>query len=151
MTEEERNWKLYEASCKRVDVLTKAQQEEDDKRDKWTMTLASGSFGLSFAFINQIVPLKEAVCLPFLLSAWACFLAVLVLGLAGFLISGLRHTYCAEEETANLELMYEGKEPVYKDRGIALDTNAVLGYLSLLFFTGGSACLIVFIGKNLLW
>jgi hypothetical protein len=150
MTPEERNWKLYEASSSRIDTFTKAGQEEDDKRDKWTMMLASGSFGLSFAFINQIVPLKEASYLPLLLSAWACFLAVLVIGLVGFLISGLLHTCLAEEESKNLQLRYEGKKPIYKNRSIAFDTNAALGYLSLLCFVGGSICLIIFIGKNIL-
>ena len=146
----EHNWKLHEASAQRIDMLTKRQGEEDDKEDKWMMSLAAGSFGLSFAFIDQIVPIKCAGHIPLLIAAWSCFIAVLVIGLIGFIVSSRGHSFLAEEETKNLALKYQGKEPEYKKRSIVFDPNAVMGYASILLFIGGSLCLILFIAKNLL-
>jgi len=146
----EHNWKLHEASVQRIDMLNKRQGEEDDKEDKWMMSLAAGSFGLSFAFIDKIVPIQSAKHIPFLLAAWSCFIAVLVIGLIGFIVSSLGHTILAEEESKNLPLKYQGKEPEYRKRSIFFDPNAVLGYASILLFIGGSLCLILFIAKNLL-
>jgi hypothetical protein len=143
-------WKLYEASSRRIDTLNKRQGEEDDKIDKWMMALASGSFGLSFAFINQIVPVNQAAHIALLIAAWSCFLAVLVLGIVGFMVSSFAHSILAKEEAQMLALKYEGREPEYKNRSIFFGANAVLGYASILLFIGGSICLILFIAKNLL-
>jgi len=149
-TGNERNWKLYEESVKRVNILNERQAEEDDKEDKWIMSLAAGSFGLSFAFIDKVVPISSAHSIPLLIAAWSCFLAVLAIGLIGFLVSSLLHTALAEEESLNLPLKYQGKEPEYKKRSIYFDPNAVLGYASILLFISGCICLILFIAKNLL-
>ncbi|MDR1202270.1 MAG: hypothetical protein LBL58_11695 [Tannerellaceae bacterium] len=81
---DEHNWKLYEAGNRIIENLNQRQGEEDDKTDKWMMTLASGSFGLSFAFINQIVPIKDASYTAFLIVAWSCFLTVLILEIIAF-------------------------------------------------------------------
>jgi hypothetical protein len=147
---EERNWKIYHAGKSEIDSLMQRQGEECDKLDKWMMTMAAGSFGLSFAFIDTIVPVKTAHYLPFLFSAWSGFLAVLVIGVIGFIVSALVHTVHAEEESKMLPLKYAGKEPEYKKRGIFFTANAVFGYAQILLFIGGSACLMTFIAKNLM-
>jgi hypothetical protein len=144
------NWKLYKASSKRIETLTRRQYDEDAKAEKWIMTLASGSFGLSFAFIGQVVKLENAQCLGFLIAAWSCFLAVLVIGLIGFSVSSFAHSVLAEEEAKNLAVKYQGKEPEYKSRSLFFGANAVLGYASILAFISGSVWLILFIAKNLL-
>jgi hypothetical protein len=99
---EERNWKLYEASTKRIDMLNQRQADEDDKISTWLMTFAAGSFGLSFAFIDNIVPIKSAHNIPLLIAAWSCFISVFVLGLIASLISSLIHSVMADEEAKNL-------------------------------------------------
>jgi hypothetical protein len=147
---DERLWKLYEASSRRIDTLNRRQGEEDDKIDKWVMTLASGSFGLSFAFINQIVPVQHAVHIPLLITAWSCFLGVLVLGIIGFMASSFAHSVLAKEEAEMLAHKYKGVEAEYKGRSIFGGANAVLGYASIMSFMVGSVCLILFIAKNLL-
>ncbi|MDR1469396.1 MAG: hypothetical protein LBT00_08900 [Spirochaetaceae bacterium] len=144
------HWKLYEASSKRIEALNQRQGEEDDKTDKWMMTLASGSFGLSFAFINQIVPVNSAGHIALLIAAWSCFLSVLVLGIIGFAVSSFCHSALAKEEAEMLALKYKGVDAEYKNRSIFFGANAVLGYASILFFISGSICLILFIAKNLL-
>jgi hypothetical protein len=147
---EAREWKLYEASARRIEILDKRQGDEDDKTDKWIMTLASGSFGLSFAFINQIIPVNQAAHTALLIAAWSCFLATLVVEIVGFTVSSFAHSLLSQEEAEALALKYKGIEPEYKDRSIFFSANAVLGYASILLFIGGSVCLILFIAKNLL-
>jgi hypothetical protein len=144
------NWKYYEASRHQIEILNQRQGEEDDKIDKWLMTLASGSFGLSFAFINQIVPMAEATHAALLIAAWSCFLAVLILEIIAFMMSSFCHSLLAQQENKILELKYQGIEPEYKKRSIFFSANALLGYVSILLFIGGSLCLVLFIAKNLL-
>jgi hypothetical protein len=136
------DWKIYETSAKRIHDLNQSSAHEIDKEDKWMMTLAAGSFGLSFAFIDKIVPIQSAHHIPFLLAAWSCFLAILSIGLIGFIVSALGHTVLAEEESKALPFKYEGKKPEYKKRGIFFDPNIVLGYASNILFIGGSICLV---------
>lgn len=147
---EERNWKLYEASYKQYDMLSKRQWEQDASCDKWTMTVAAGSFGVSFAFIDKIVDIKNAAFIGVLIGGWSCFLAILTLGFIGFTISSLIHSLMAKEEVEALDLKYKGIDPEYKNRSIFFGINSVLGYLQILLFIGGSICLFLFIGKNLL-
>jgi hypothetical protein len=149
-TLDDRNLKLYETESRFIETLNQRQGEEDDKIDKWMMSLASGSFGLSFAFINQIVPINNAVHIAFLIAAWSCFLSVLILGIISFMVSSFCHSVFANEEAEALKLKYQGIEPEHKNRSIFFGANALLGYASILLFIGGSLCLILFIAKNLL-
>ncbi|MDR2313452.1 MAG: hypothetical protein LBE02_02850 [Spirochaetaceae bacterium] len=114
---QEEKWKLYEANERCTNKLIETQQKTDAFADKWLITLAAGSFGLSFIFIESLVPLEKAVSKPLLIAAWGCFAVVLALQLAGFIISSIRFTLLAAEADKGLLLMYEGKEPDYKRGG----------------------------------
>jgi hypothetical protein len=52
----EHNWKLYEANEHLTDKLIETREKTDAFADKWLMTLTAGSFGLSFALIDILVP-----------------------------------------------------------------------------------------------
>jgi hypothetical protein len=145
---QEEKWKIREAGQHYIDQCNQRQWDQDAKFDKWLLTLASGSFGLSFAFIDRIVPLSESSCRALLLAAWACFAAVLVLQLAGFIISSLVHSAMADEERENIELRYEGQTAENKDRSIFFNSVAVCGHASLLSFIGGVVYLLLFIARN---
>jgi hypothetical protein len=144
------DWKLYEANERYTDKLIKTQQETDNLADKWFITLAAGSFGLSFMFINALIPLEKAAHKPLLIAAWGCFAAVLVLELAGFLISSLRFSLLVAEADRGLSLKYEGKEPDYKRRSIYFGPNRIIMYAVCLVFLGGLVCLITFVARNIL-
>jgi hypothetical protein len=146
----EHNWKLYEANERLTDKLIETREKTDAFADKWLMTLGAGSFGLSFALIDTLVPLKSAAGKPLLIAAWSCFALVLVLELAGFVISSLRYTLMVAELDRNLPLKYEGKEPEYKRRSIYFDPNRILMYAVLLIFLGGLVCLLSFVARNIL-
>ncbi|MDR2444671.1 MAG: hypothetical protein LBD44_01855 [Spirochaetaceae bacterium] len=142
----EHNWKLYEANEHLTDKLIETREKTDACADKWLVTLAAGSFGLSFAFIDTLVPLKSVVDKPLLIAAWTCF----ALELAGFVLSFLRYTLMVEKLDQNFPLKYEGKNPVYKHRSIYFDPNRVLMYVVLLIFFGGLICLLAFVARNIL-
>jgi hypothetical protein len=142
-------WKIHDASQRYIDQCNQRQWDQDAKSDKWLLTLSGGSFGLSFAFVDKIVPLPSASCRGLLLAAWACFAAVLVLELAGFMISSFAHSAMAAEERKNVALKYEGKAPDYKGRSVLFNGVALCGHASLLSFMGGLACLLLFVAKNL--
>jgi hypothetical protein len=147
LTQEEK-WKIHDASQHYIDQCGQRQWDQDAKSDKWILTLAAGSFGLSFAFIDKIVPLSSSSYRALLVSAWACFAAVLVIELCGFMISSFIHSAMANEERKNIPFKYEGKIPDYKDRSVFFNSVAVCGYVSLMSFIGGVICLLVFIAKN---
>jgi hypothetical protein len=151
LTYEER-WKIHDASQHYIDECNQRQWEQDAKSDKWILTLASGSFGLSFAFIDKIVPLASSSYRGLLLAAWGCFAAVLVIELCGFMISSFIHSSMADEERRNLSLKYQGKTPAktpeYKDRAIFFNSVSICGYISMLSFVGGVVCLLLFIAGN---
>jgi hypothetical protein len=146
----EHNWKLYEANERYTDKLIETQQKTDSIADKWLITLAAGSFGLSFVFIDTLVPLESAAYKPLLVAAWSCFAVVLILELIGFAVSSLRFTLMVEEADRNLSLKYEDKKPEYKRRGVFFDPNRVLMFAVLLTFLGGLVCLLVFVARNIL-
>ena len=150
MNDEERNWKLYDTSKERCDTLNKTAEKEIDKMDKWLMVIAAGSFGLSFAFMDSIIPITDAIYTLLLIAAWSCFLLILALGIAGPLISALSHIALAMEESEILALRYEGKDAEYKKRSVFFSANAVFAYAQILLFIGGSVCLVLFLAKNLL-
>jgi hypothetical protein len=147
---EERNWRLYEANERYTDKLIATQQQTDFLASKWIFTLSGGSFGLSFAFIETLVPLRQAAHKPLLIAAWSCFALTLVLELVGMAVSSLRYSLLVAEADRNLALKYEGKEPEYKKRSVFFDPNSVIMYAVLLIFFGGFVCLLSFIAQNIL-
>ena len=159
MTEQEKYEKDLEEWKEETLALNTREREryikihgvEIDKMDKWLMAIAAGSFGLSFAFIDNIVPVKEAVCMPYLIYAWSSFLAILILGISGFFISARNNWLLADEINGFFPLINEGKTPEYKKRGILFyNINKIIGYTQIILFIGGCVCLIVFVGRNLL-
>jgi hypothetical protein len=53
-------WRYYEAAQKEISKWTDAMWKVNDAENKWLMTLSSSVFGLSFVFINNIIPLATA-------------------------------------------------------------------------------------------
>jgi|GEM_PF-2129401 len=147
---DEQNWKIYEDSKGFIELYNKRQEEQDKTFDKWIMSLAAGSFGLSFAFMEKIVNIKNADYIELILIGWASFLVILIIGFCGFVVSSIVHSLMAKEEADILALKYKGIETEFKNRGIYFNATRVIGYVQILLFTGGSLCLLLFIGKNLL-
>ena len=55
--------------------------------DKYLVTLSSGALGVSLTFIKDVVPLKDAVWIPWLIVSWAAFILAILVTLFSFRIS----------------------------------------------------------------
>jgi hypothetical protein len=150
MTQEERNWKLYEDSKEYSIRCDNARWAANDLSDKWIMTLAAGSFGISFTFIDKLVPLADAVYKPLLIAAWLCFVLVIVIELISMDVAAYRIAKAVEKERDNLLLQYQGKEPLQAVQDCRFDINRVIGYVVLPLFIAGIFSLIIFVAANIL-
>ena len=77
----------YETYLKERNSLINAQIEQARHFDKYILTLASGTFGLSLLFIRQIAPHPNILTIPFLITAWVSFGISIVATLISFLLS----------------------------------------------------------------
>ena len=107
---EQHRLELYNAAKDQMGVFNRLASEQIASLDKWMMTFSAGSFGLSFAFMDRIVPVGEAVNIPLLVTAWSCFLLILAVGFIGFMVSALIHSSLADETEKILLQRYEGKD-----------------------------------------
>jgi len=70
--------------------------------DKNILFIASGAFGISFAFIKDIVPnLDTAVCKNYLMASWIIFSGVIFISLVGHYIAMIAGNFALTH--ANLE------------------------------------------------
>ncbi|GHV33468.1 hypothetical protein AGMMS4952_25370 [Spirochaetia bacterium] len=140
--------KIYEDTRKNWELFYQGQIAQEKQYDKNIITLAAGSFGVSFAFIDKIVPIATAVYRPLLVGSWAFFCLALVVCLASFLISAHIHYNLGEQIKREGELFIHG-EPVQKKK-VSFMYNLVplCNYFSFFAFLGGVVCLILFVLLN---
>ncbi len=126
--------------------LKSFQLESYKSFDKWLLTLSSGAFGISLAFIRQIAPKPDPETIVFIIIAWIGFCLAILTTLSSFLSSQRGFSKLIEE----LDLEYEtGKEAsmAKSDRWRAVVLT--LNIFSILFFMIGVSCICVFAIKNL--
>jgi hypothetical protein len=138
----------YEAGYRNWEFLNKNKEDQEKQFDKTAFAVAAGSFGVSFAFIDKIVPMEAAIYKPILTIAWACFGACLLMIVIGYRISSLIFLAMSEEEKRNIQNRYEGKPEVYKKRNVFFHPCALLNHLTMLFNIGGIICLVLFVYLN---
>jgi hypothetical protein len=124
------------------------QLHEDKQFCKYIAMFAAGAFGVSFAFINDIVPFQGAVYRYILVAAWACFAAALVLNVVIHLISSAIHGSYYDAVSDNIQRGYDGKPLRPYKRWYTGWVTAVLYWLDFISFLGGMACLIAFVFLN---
>lgn len=115
--------------------------------DKYVLTLAAGTFGLSLVFIKQIAPAPTAESWSFLIGAWCAFAISILLTLLSFLFS---QQACLRQITILEETFFEDK-PRDNDEAINIFTRVtqIFNWLSMLSFIVGVAFLIIFCVINL--
>jgi hypothetical protein len=143
-----RNAAIHEAGLKNWEILNEGQVDQEKHFDKISMTVAAGSFGISFAFIDKVIPLSVAVYKPVLAAAWACFGVCILLLLVGYRVSSIVFRAMSEEEKRNIENLYEDKPAAYKKRNTFLNVSEICNNLTLLANAGGIICLILFVFLN---
>jgi uncharacterized ion transporter superfamily protein YfcC len=126
--------------------LVIALLEETKSFDRWILTLAGGTFGLSLAFINQIASNPKSG-ITFLGIAWASFAVSILLTLISFLSS--QEACYKQVETVDKLITKE------LDRKRRLSLNLFskftkgLNWFSMVMFIVGVIFLITFAIKNL--
>lgn len=71
-----------------IKELYKVLSYSNEQFDKNVLLIASGALGISFAFIEKLVPnIKESVCKGSLIGAWYLFGAVIFISLVSHFIS----------------------------------------------------------------
>lgn len=120
------------------DLLQELSVKSQEQYDKTLITLSTGALGLSFAFIKDIVDIKSAGDVHFLIGSWICFILSIVFILVSFLTSkyALDQAIVAEDN----DVIYDSK----------LDkATTILNWLSASFFVVGLLFVVVFVKLNL--
>jgi hypothetical protein len=147
--EYERKAQIHEGWMKLWDKNRDIQLHEDREFYKYTGMFAAGSFGVSFAFINGMIPFQTALHKPVLAAGWACLAAALIVNVAIHLISAFIHGSYCRRIAANIEREYERKPPLPVNRresDLAIDILYVLNFVG---FIGGIVCLVAFVFLNI--
>ncbi len=135
------DYKVYQEERK---FIASGLREQARSFDKYVLTLAAGSFGLSFLFIRYIAPEPQPHTLNFLIAAWSCFGTSILFTLISFLFSQISLIRQLKLLDKWLE---QGGHNGYNVFTIIIH---VLNWLSMIAFLSGVVLLIIFSIQNLL-
>lgn len=137
----------YDVYFQERNSLINAELEQARSFDKYILTLAAGTFGLSLVFIEKIAPHPEGGTIWLLVTAWATFGASILSTLISFLFS---QAACSKQREI-LDKWYkesaELKEDEIKNEFAAWTKG--LNWASMGLFISGVAFLITFSILNL--
>jgi hypothetical protein len=142
----ERQRRIYDDNMHQWEVFNKISLDMDARFDKALFTVAAGSFALSFAFIGNIVPLSKAFFTPVLIASWACFALCLIVMVLGHLLSAEAYRRQRDNVAKNITLLFSDKPT---DDDDVMDAVSPCNYISLILYTGGVICLLLFVLLNL--
>jgi hypothetical protein len=142
----ERQKKIYDDQMLLWEAFHKTASEMDARFDKALFTVAAGSFGLSFAFIDKIVPPAAAQFTGVLVASWACFAGCLIVMVIGHLLSSESYRKQRDTVARNMAVQFENK-PV--ENKITRDFVSPCNYIAIFAYIGGIVCLLSFVLLNL--
>jgi len=142
----ERKRKIYDDNMRLWEMCDKTCAEMDARFDKTLFTVAAGSFGVSFAFIDKFVEISKAVWPPLLITSWACFAICLIVMVIGHLISAETWRKQRDQVARDMFLQYDGK-PIENKQ--IKDKVSPCNSLALISYIGGIVCLLWFVLINL--
>jgi len=140
---------IYDDHIKIWRLQRDIQIDIDTRFHKNILTIAAGSFGVSFAFISQIVPLSTAVNRVVLVTAWAFFGLAIVLALLELKIGSVAQDIFLNDIEKDLECAYAGKQYKKTSRLITMWPDRIISWLSFLSFIVGVICLVYFVLMNM--
>jgi len=127
----------------------KIQLEAEARFNKNIFLLAAGSFGVSFAFINQIVPIENAKHHLILVVAWFLMGVTLLLNIIDSRVTFKIQDKLLDNIDANIDRGYEGKLYEVLDKNkIELPTR-IFKNITLICFSVGIFCLLLFVLFNI--
>jgi hypothetical protein len=124
------------------------QRSLDERFHKNTLTIAAGSFGVSFAFISQIVQLEQAINTPILIMAWALFGLSIILSILNLKIGSAVQDVLLDTIEQNIERGYAGKPTKEAKRWLIMWPDRIISWLSFAAFVSGVICLLYFVLIN---
>lgn len=137
----------YEAYLRRRNFLIDVEREASRHFDKYILTLAAGTFGLSLLFVERIAPHPKDGTEWLLIAAWVAFGASILSTLVSFL-SGQES---CSKEIEILDGKYRGDtkdEKEIKNRFVTWTKR--LNRVSMFLFIVGVIFLIIFSALNFL-
>ena len=149
LREHERKRKIYDDFSSAWDTQREIQLESDARFHKNILAIASGSFGISFAFINQIVPLSSAVHIAVLVLSWLFFGLSIVCAVLEPRVSSIIQDKLLDDIEKNIELGYEGKQYKKTNKRLLMFPTRALSWLSFILFVMGVSCLLYFVYRNI--
>jgi hypothetical protein len=127
-------------------LLFDAKLQESLQCDKYLLTLASGAFGLSLAFMQQIAPQPVEGSVPLLIVGWTGFGLSILLTLLSFLFS----QQACERQTEILDTIRQKRKPSVSElRNTYANLTLYLNWISMLLFVIGLAFLMWFSISNI--
>jgi len=149
LREHERKRKVYDDFSSAWDTQREIQLEADARFHKYILAIASGSFGVSFAFINQIVPLSNAVHTAVLVLSWLFFGLSIICAVLEPRIGSVIQDKLLDNIEKNIELGYEGRPYKETNKRLLMFPTRALSWLSFILFVMGVLCLLCFVYLNM--
>jgi len=144
-----RKKKVYDDFSQVWDLQHGIQLEAERRFHKNILTLAAGSFGVSFAFINQVVPLNDALQTGFLVAAWLFFGLSIIFAILESRISSLIQDKLLSNIEKNIEMGYEGRPYKSPNKWLVILPAKILNWTAFVLFTTGVLCLLYFVFLNM--
>ena len=138
------NYEVYHEERK---SLINAELEQARHFDKYILTLAAGTFGLSLLFITQIAPQPESGTIWLLVTAWIFFGASILSTLISFLFS---QEACSKQREILVEWYKDNTEHKEEIKNVFAAWTKGLNWSSMSLFMFGVIFLIIFSTLNLL-
>ncbi|MGA8849494.1 MAG: hypothetical protein WB564_06715 [Dehalococcoidia bacterium] len=127
--------------------LQDALLDQSRSFDKYVLTMAASTFGLSFLFIQHIVPEPTADTMRFLVAAWGAFAGSILITLISFLLS---QKACLRQIEILGRWLGRRSEELQKPINVYTRITQWFNWLSMAAFISGVALLITFGAKNML-
>lgn len=124
--------------------LEDALLSQSTSYDKFILTLAAGTFGLSLLFMREIAPVPQPGTIALLVTAWVFF----SLSITSTLLSFLFSQQACLKQVASLDRIHGG-QPEEEPGNRFTTATQCLNWLSMATFVGGIAFLILFAVQNI--
>jgi len=147
--EVERRKTIYDDHMKTWYYQRDIQKDLDERSHRNILTIAAGSFGVSFAFISQIVEMDNAVNKIVLVSAWALFGLAIILALFELKIGSVIQDVLLGEIERNIIRAWDGKSCQNRHRWIVMGFVRVISWFMFASFVAGVICLLYFVLTNI--
>jgi len=140
---------VYEPLIKDWSEYREVQITQDSLFNKYIITITAGLFGVSFAFIDKLVPFQTANYRAVMVCGWALFAATLVVAIVCHLVSSFIHGKYCQDVAEDIQRGYKGEPYIQRKRWYYRWVLNALYVVSFLGFLGGIVCLILFVLLNI--